>query len=403
MIRSNSKKIAIIALAITMAFAVLLVPAPRLEASDHGDAPINSNDQAIDQGDTYAFLDPNDNSKVILILTVRGFITPGEAVNFAFFDHLVRYRFEIETTGDTVPDDIIEIKFSQRTATSAPQIASVTLPRGNTFAAPTTLPTQAATPNPPVVTTDAVSGVSFFAGEVDDPFFFDIPGFARFTASIRAGNPDPSQLQRGRDTFAGYNILAIALSVPLSQFRSISGSTIGVQSLTQRQKKQIIRNDGIIVGAGKFKTLDRSGNPGLNALIIPFARKNEYNDATPTDDANGRFANDIVATLQSLGTDATNIGILASVYVSTGDFLRLNTTVANTGSGGGNNPGAGFPNGRRLADDVVDTFLFFASNQTPGIGDGVPTNDLAFRDSFPFLAPPHQPRAAGTTDDKTRN
>jgi hypothetical protein len=253
------------------------------------------------------------------------------------------------------------------------------------------------------VTTDAVSGVSFFAGEVDDPFFFDIPAFARFTASIRAGSPDPSQLARGRDTFAGYNILAIALSVPLSQFRSISGNTIGVQSLTQRQKKQVIRDNGIIIGSGKFKTLDRSGNPGLNALVIPFARKNEYNDSTPAEDASGKFANDIVAALQSLGTDATNIGILASVYVNTGDLLRLNTTIANSGPGGGNNAGAGFPNGRRLVDDVVDTFLFFASNQTPGIGDSVPANDLAFRDTFPFLAPPHQPRASGTVDDSTRN
>ncbi|MCI0489778.1 MAG: DUF4331 domain-containing protein [Blastocatellia bacterium] len=402
MIRSNSKKIAMIALVITIAFAVVLTPAPGIDASDHADAPINSSDQAVDQGDTYAFLDPNDNSKVILILTVRGFITPGEAVNFSFFDHLVRYRFEIETTGDTEPDDIIEIRFSQRTAPNMPQAATVSLPRGGIFAGFTTLATQAATPNPPVITTDPVSGVSFFAGEVDDPFFFDIPGFARFTASIRAGAPDPSQLGRGRDTFAGYNILAIALSVPLTQLR-LSGNVIGVQSLTQRQKKQIIRTDGTIDGIGKFRTLDRSGNPGLNALIIPFARKNEYNASTPTDDASGQFAGDIVATLQGLGTDATNIGILASVYVNTGDYLRLNTTVANTGPGGGSNAGAGFPNGRRMADDVVDTFLFFASNQTPGIGDTVPTNDVAFRSTFPFLAPPHQPRATGTVDDSTRN
>jgi hypothetical protein len=38
--------------------------------------------------------------------------------------------------------------------------------------------------------------------------------------------------------------------------------------------------------------------------------------------------------------------------VTKGDFLRLNRTVANAGLGSGTNAGAGFPNGRRLGDDV---------------------------------------------------
>ena len=52
-----------------------------------------------------------------------------------------------------------------------------------------------------VVTTDAVSGVSFFAGEVDDPFFFDIPAFAGFVTSVLAGAADPTLFDRSRDTF----------------------------------------------------------------------------------------------------------------------------------------------------------------------------------------------------------
>ena len=400
MIRSSIKKIALVALALTMAFATLLVPAQRIKASDHGDAPINSNDQAIDQGDTYAFLDPNDNTKLVLILTVRGFIVPGEAVNFGFFDSGVKYRFELETTGNANPDEFIDVTFSERVATTVPQTASIFLPRGDRFTAPTTLPTLAATANPPVITTDPATGVSFFAGEVDDPFFFDIPAFARFTASARAGAPDPSLFNRGRDSFAGYNILAIAIRVPVSYFRLFGNSVIGVQSLTQRQRVQRIRNDGTIEGSGAFRTLDRSANPGINALIIPFARKNEYNSATPVDDSRGRFAGDIVATLTALGTDATNIGILASVAVFNGDLLRLNLFATNSGPGGGNNAGGGFPNGRRLADDVVDTVLFFIANQNP-LGDNVNSNDVAFRDAFPFLAAPQQPRASG--DDNTRN
>lgn len=406
--RPIKKKLTLTTLIVTVAFAFVMAPAPRIDASDHADAPLNSNDQAIDQGDTYAFLDPADNSKVVLALTVRGFIVPGEAVNMAFFDPNVRYVFEIETTGDAAPDQFVLVNFSQRTGPTTPQTATVVLPFGDTFTAPTTIPTLAGTPNAPTVTTDAGTGATFFAGEVDDPFFFDIPGFSRFRASVLAGAPDATALQRGRDSFAGYNILAIVLRIPVSYFHlqftagNPGANVIGVDSLTQRRREQFVLSDGTVNFSGRFRTLDRSGNPGLNALIIPFARKDEYNASTTVDDARGRFAGDIIATLQALGTNAANINILASVYVLRGDFLRLNTSIANTGPGGGNNAGAGFPNGRRPADDIVDLFLNLVTNGGITTGDNVNSNDVAFRDTFPFLAAPQQPRASGT-DDNTRN
>jgi hypothetical protein len=76
--------------------------------------------------------------------------------------------------------------------------------------------------------------------------------------------------------------------------------------------------------------------------------------------------------------------------------------VANSGPSGGTNAGAGFPNGRRPADDVVDTFLFLVTNGAITTGDNVNSNDVPFRNTFPFLASPQQPRASGT-DDNTRN
>jgi hypothetical protein len=76
------------------------------------------------------------------------------------------------------------------------------------------------------------------------------------------------------------------------------------------------------------------GNPAINVALIPFPRKNEYNLASPQDDADGRFANDIIGTLTALGANATNIGILAQVAVVRGDFLRLNLKQANSGPGG---------------------------------------------------------------------
>ncbi|MEP6662099.1 MAG: DUF4331 family protein, partial [Verrucomicrobiota bacterium] len=68
----------------------------RVIASDHIDSPAIAQDRGSDIADAYAFLDPNDNSKVILVLSTQGFIVSGEHFGMVIFDHNIRYRFEIE-------------------------------------------------------------------------------------------------------------------------------------------------------------------------------------------------------------------------------------------------------------------------------------------------------------------
>jgi hypothetical protein len=246
------------------------------------------------------------------------------------------------------------------------------------------------------------TGVDFFAGEVDDPFFFDIPGFARFVASVRNGSPDPSALNRGRDTFAGYNILSIAMRFPISMVRGVSGNIIGVTLLAQRATQEI-QVDGRITRSGPWRTLDRMGNPAVNVALVPFNRKDEYNASSTEHDAAGQFAGDIVATLQALGTSPSNINTLAQVAVLHGDFLHLDVSIPNSGPGGGDNAAASFPNGRRLRDDTIDILLNIITNGAITTGDNVDANDVPLGNVFPFLAPPHQPLARGVIDDKTRN
>ncbi len=399
MFRLLSKRITPVAL--TLALAFFLTAAPRIDAADHGDAPIAGNNQSTDIADAFAFLDPNDNSRLILQLTQRGFIAAGENANFGIFDQFLRYRFELETTGDARPDLFINITFTPVEGPGGPQTATIELPFEQSFTAPTTRSSTAATAPAQVVTTDPATGVSFFAGLVDDPFFFDIPGFGRFVTSVRAGTPDPTQLQRGRDSFAGYNVMGIALSIPLSLLRT-EANIIGVNGVIQRREKTRVRRRET-VGLGKFRQVERTANPAVNVVLIPFARKDEHNFATPIDDANGQFADDIVATLTALGTNADNIGILANVAVVNGDYLRVNTTVPNIGPMGGTNPEAGFPNGRRLADDTVDTLLFIITNGVITTGDNVNASDVPPGDVFPFLALSQQPRDPGVIDDNTRN
>lgn len=257
------------------------------------------------------------------------------------------------------------------------------------------------TPPAPVITTDPNSGVSFFAGLTDDPFFFDIPAELRYRASRIAGSPDPSFFSRRRDTIAGYNNLTMALRVPASLLREGAVASIGLSASAQR-KNMTIRSSHGASDFGEFVNIDRMGVPTISAFFLPFARKDDYNRASTIDDANGKFVDDIVNTLRLLRTDDVSIEIIKRLAVTNGDMLRLNLSIPNTGPGGGNNAAAAFPNGRRPGDDVIDFILTIVNNRVTQ-GDNVNANDAPFRNTFPFFAPPAQPFPAGTIDDRTRN
>ncbi len=408
MLRFNTfnRKLALLTLALTVALASWLIPATPTGAADHGDAPAASNDRTADLNDAYLFLDPNDNTRLVIAMTAQGFIVPAEAVNFGIFDNNLRYRFELETNGDPVVDHVIDVTFTEKgVAASNPQTATVVSSFFSVFNAPTTPANLAATGPTPVITTDAATDIRFYAGVVDDPFTFDIPAFSRFVASVVAGAPDPSQFNRGRDSFAGYNTLAIALSIPLARVRALLAPNNNILGLNTRTARRVASNSRFPFRspvAPVYNNVDRAGNPAVNVALIPYPRKNEFNLASTEDDAAGRFADSIIATLRLLGTNAANINILAGVAVARGDFLHLDVTRANTGPGSGNNAGAGFPNGRRLGDDVIDTILFFVANQNP-LSDNANTLDVPLRDAFPFFGAAQQPRNSGVTDDNTRN
>ena len=396
------------------AASIPLAVSPSLRAADHADSPTVAGDQAADLADAYLFVDPNDSTKIVIINTLRGFIVPGEAGNFAIFDSTIRYRFQIENTGDATPDAFIDVKFVEKT-TSAGQKAKVAFSGAFTglkgkFTGRATPAGLGATPpgGAEYFPLDAQnlkdadgddSNIEFFAGETDDPFFFDIPGFVRFRDSVLAGTPNTSHLSRGRDTFAGYNVMTIAFRLPISALknpRNSNATKFGLNVLAQRGTERTFK--GAKIRTGAFNTVDREGIPAVNALLVPLARKNAYNGATTQQDANGKFAPDIVGTLQALGTHPDNIDVLAGVAVASGDILRIDTT-----------SGLGFPTGRKPADDVVDTLLTIITNanrQEPPatVGDSVPSNDVAFETRFPYLGLPHQPRDPGAgAEDNTRN
>ncbi|MEJ7862013.1 MAG: DUF4331 family protein [Pyrinomonadaceae bacterium] len=485
MLYAKNKKHSLVAAIMLAIFTFqLIIPAP-IKASDHIDGPQLAHDHASDINDMYFFLDPNDNSKVVMIMTINPFMISSEIIGQAIFDHNLRYRFEIENTGDAQPDQFIDVRFTRGLGRETePQTALVTLPEGQRFFVPlkpstsrvkipnaevpgvdtsrfdisalingenfmarTNVPSQGDDTNdiePPdlPVTTDAATGVSFFAGITEDPFFLDNTAANRFVlSSIRnPGNPNrnvfrnragfnapdgsspdadnqgaaPLQARNqgvnqgpGRDTYSGFNTLTIAISVPATMLRSrgLANNELGLNGVTQRQRIQTVREDGQVSGSGDWVTVDREGNPLVVNGLIPAPRKDEYNGASTVDDAAGRFRPDLIMALRNFATNDEFIGRILNMIQVRGDILRLNLQVRNTGSGGGNNPDGGPANmgGRRLQDDVVDGTFTLINNGQP-LGDFVDRNEFLFGDRFPFVAPQIMPNPNGinSPDDRTR-
>lgn len=390
--------------ALSVAAAIAAFTAvPFALSSDHIDSPTLAQDHGSDLGDTYAFLDPKDSSKVVLTMTTNPFIISSEAIGQAIFDPNLRYRFEIENSGNAIPDRFIDVRYSRGVGRLKAQRATITLPGGRSFTAPTTPSLQGDMPARARVTTDRRSGVSFFAGSVDDPFFLDNTAANRFVLSSIANPGSPNRRvfaeragpdRVGRDTYAGFNTLATTIRVPASLLRRNSKTNeIGVNSVTQRQRRQLVTRDGEVrSGGGRWITVDRDGGPLVNNGLIPPPRKNEYNAASTQDDARGLFRADIIRSLKKLGTNDKFIRQILAAAVDRGDILRLKL----------NAPSA-FPNGRRLQDDVADALFTLINNGSP-LGDFVDANEAPFSGVFPFFADPIQPNPLGVDnpDDRTR-
>jgi hypothetical protein len=226
---------------VTLFLSILLALTFPLLASDHVDSPNNAEDRGTDLADGYMFLDPNDNTRVVVIMTWSGFIVPGENTNLGVFseDGSARFTFDFENTGDAAPDKSIRVTYGPKTAPGAQQDARIELFDGRVFTAKTTVASNtAATAPEPVITEDPSTGIRYFSGIADDPFFFDIPAFGRFVTSVRNGAPDVTQFSRGRDSFAGYNVLSMAFSIPVGLLRGTNGNTVGVSMTAQLRERR---------------------------------------------------------------------------------------------------------------------------------------------------------------------
>jgi hypothetical protein len=175
-----------------------------------------------------------------------------------------------------------------------------------------------------------------------------------------------------------------------------------------------------------YTRVDRMGMPAVSTALIPSARKEAYNDASLADDAAGVFVPDLAATLTAVHTalddDLTGAGftpcsmtlIENTLPQCFGQEIAAGVTVASLvlPDAVHIDPGApaGFPNGRMLADPVIDvTLSVLLLDMGASCGTGVtcspttlfngpapapinpPANDVEFPTAFPYLAPAHAP------------
>jgi hypothetical protein len=322
-------------------------------AADHRDAPAISERPVADINDVYAFIAPDDPEQLVLAMTVNPVSDPGFAPTYAFSPDVL-YRFTIDNAGGPRPEHTIDVVFSA--LSGGEQRVRARFPDRTVVRGDATPPSVGTEPNEPnIVDGPAGSDIQVFAGQRDDPFFFDLIGFNRSLAFT------------GADTFEGLNVSAIVLQFPV-ELVSDGQTDLEISGFT-------FNRAGRSFPAGR--PLDRMGNPAVNTIFIPSGQKDRFNRGRPQTDERV-FGDEIAASLEALGTSDENAAIITSVAIP--DTLKLSVE-----------PDGGFPNGRRLQDDVIDILLGLIFEGTGGpTTDEVDENDEPFLSVFPYLAPPHQ-------------
>jgi hypothetical protein len=424
-------------------------------ASSHREAPIIAGDPRADNTDLYAFVSPDDPNMVTIISNWLPFEEPNGGPNFYDWADSknsgsnTTYTIKIDSNGDALPDLTYAWEFKTVRRDENNQflyntgvIDSLTDPDLNVYqtytlkvtkgGTTTTLLTDkqaapsivgpASTPDYGKLRKEATytlpDGSKTYAGQADDPFFADL----RVFDLLYGGNLS----EAGQDTLASYNVNTIALQVPKNLLALNGNATknpvIGIWSTTERNGTQV----------------SRLGNPLVNEVVIPLALKDAFNAIGPdvdhtvqavVDKVNDPIVPKVVNAVYGIPAPPTPRTDLFEIFLTgiykdspgpvkadlnsqliNGDtvkanflpseMLRLNMGVAPAASparlGVLAGDFAGFPNGRRLTDDVIDIALQAVEGAVvSGIvaplakGDNVDRNDHAFGATFPYVSLPN--------------
>ena len=438
-----------LAAALLAAAASVALIAALGSGSSHREAPLSSLDPTADDTDVYAFTAKDAPGALTVVANWIPFEDPAGGPNFYRFDDRARYYVNVDNTGDGKYDVRYRFRFRTRVANDDTFLYALpgsqlnvsqsytverltyrngrlrttrtiarNLPVAPNNVGPKTFPDYDAIADRAI--RDLPGGGKVFAGQREDPFFVDLgatfDGINLRNATGNAGG--------GKDDLAGYAVHAIVLQVPEAQVTrdgqavsapDASNAAIGVWASTERRRLQVTdraRDNR----RSRWVQVSRLGNPLINEVVIPLGQKDKFNRTQPADDLRnfGQYALNlhlaaVLNQLFALGikeTDRTDVvqalltGIPGVTRIAPNavpaDTLKVNLGVPPSerenrfGVIGGDN--AGFPNGRRLGDDVVDIALrvvggHLIDKKLP-LGDGVDVNDVPFLDRFPYVGPP---------------
>ncbi len=436
-------------------------------ASSHREAPLILQDPLVDNTDVYAFVSPDDKDMVTLVANFAPGSVPGQGPNFYPWatKENAQYDIKIDNDGDAKPDHTFRYTFTTKDGRgdvnygdkAAPgsfiynngpvnsvkdqtllfkQFYTVTdisadgkettlvenAPVAPDFVGEASMPNYAALRDEAVVAVDG--GGRAFAGRAEDPFFLDIRVFDLLYGGDLSA--------RGDDHLAGFNVNSVALQLPIDRLTAGDDPVIGVWSTTSRPGSRVMKADGTQDYTGDFVQVSRLGNPLVNEVVIPANLKDAFNSLKPENDASVQPAVDrvlkpelpvLVEKIYGIPAPKTPRNDLFTIYltglkglnqpagkVTPAEMLRLNTSIAPTanpnrlGVLAGDN--AGFPNGRRLADDAVDISLQAVEGAVKvdgqggaptgveivkplATGDLVDRNDGKFGKTFPYLGLPY--------------
>ncbi|MFF6980481.1 DUF4331 domain-containing protein [Streptomyces sp. NPDC008343] len=412
-------------------------------ASSHREAPLISGTPQYDNTDVYAFVSPDKPDTTTIVANWIPFEEPAGGPNFFTFAEDAQYDIHIDNNGDAQGELLYRFTFKTHVKNKKTflyntgpveslddpdlnitqtydvellklkdqHLVSKTKVAGDVPVAPSNVG-KASMPDYAKLRDQAVhklaGDASSFAGQADDPFFLDL----RVFDLLYGGNLS----EVGNDTLKGYNVNSIALQVPTHMIaESTDQPIVGIWSTTQRKNAQ-----------GHFEQVSRLGSPLVNEVVNPIKDKDKFNASSPWEDA--QFLKNVtnpelpklieaiykIPAPDEPRNDLVDVflkgvkGLNQPPHVTPSEMLRLNTSIKPTAEpkrlGVLDGDNAGFPNGRRLTDDVIDASLQVVEGELLGakndLGDAVDKNDKDFEKAFPYVALPTEgsrgPLAKGT-------
>jgi Domain of unknown function (DUF4331) len=256
-----------------------------------------------------------------------------------------------------------------------------------------------------------------FVGQRKDPFYVNL---GETFDLVNYKNPiGEANANTATDTLAGYNVTSIAIEVPIKCVRTASNPIVGAWTTASK-----------VLTLDSVQEVSRLGNPLVNELVIGLPDKDKWNASQPSGDA--QFAKyvtnptlpvllhalypSLTAPTQLPRQDLVAVfltgvsGLNQPKGVKAAEEMRLNTTIASVAAAKQNPLGviagdnAGYPNGRRPADDVVDISLRVVMGKLYALGlfggaknapsgnveltDGVRKGAKQFPNVFPYLVAP---------------